>query len=108
MTKKLIHAFVIYPSGFVTHRKIAPDENFELKDQTKYLAPEANQVARCRFLGKEWAIACYQHNTPKARPFWTEPSPGLTAADFQNIDGEWLVTMLRRAMKGDSKLGTKD
>ncbi len=97
---KQIRAKIVQPSGRAVKVRVNHGENFSYKGQ-RYEAANAEDLQLEEFAGFAWHTAIYQKGVPKARPYWIQPSPGLTGDDFENIDGEWLVKVIRQALKDD-------
>ncbi len=93
-----IRARIVMPDGQLVKVNVNPGADF-MKGGKRYVAPGPGDTILETLLGFSYFVALYQFGVPKPRPYWIEPSPGLTGDDFENVDGEWLPKKIREALE---------
>ncbi len=107
MSRK-IRVAIIQPSGNVHFMKVRDGHRFTDDKNNRYEPPTRGDFGKVSLFGIDVEIALYQSGIPKARPAWILPSPGLTGQDLQNVDGDWLLNLVRRALEENAKLQAKE
>lgn len=98
-----IRVAIVKPSGNVEFKRVVDGQRFQDSSGNRYDSPKRNDICKVNILGIDFEVALYQSGIPKARPAWILPSPGLTGQDLNNVDGDWLINLVRRALLENEK-----
>ena len=108
MTKKTQRVVIVYPNSDTEIRHVPRGVDFQDRQGRIYKPAGVGDVLKIRVYGIDYHFALYQAGIPKPRPYWVLPSPGLSGRDLMNLEGEWIVNLLRRALMGTDKITAKD